>query len=180
MVGTFGVSPPLALACPGFVESAIMATAGEGLPRVDEHSVVVGAPPLVVWDAVLTIVEQSFSSPLAASVARAPGCRDANADADASGLRPLAARSAFPGFHVVAAEAPRELALAGCHRFSSYALIFCLDELASGGTRLRAETRAEFPGVRGRIYRGLVIGTGTHVLGVRRLLRAVKRRAERA
>lgn len=135
----------------------------------------VEAAPVVAWNAVLWIVERSFSSPRVAWVARVLGCRDV----DASGPRPLAAGSAFPSFHVVAAEAPRELALAGCHRFSSYALIFRLDEAESGSTRLRAETRAEFPGVRGRIYRWLVIGTGGHVLVTKRLLGAVKRRAGR-
>lgn len=153
-----------------------MATSSERLPRVDEHSVEVEAIPLVVWNAVLRIVERSFSSRRSAWVARVLGCRDV----DAAGPRPLTTGSAFPGFHVVATEAPRELALGGRHRFSSYALTFCLDELESGSTRLRAETRAEFPGVRGRIYRGFVIGTGGHVLVTRRLLGAVKRRAKRA
>jgi hypothetical protein len=43
---------------------------------------------------------------------------------------------------------------------------------------VRAETRAAFPGLQGRAYRALVIGTRGHVLAVRRLLRAVKARAE--
>jgi hypothetical protein len=145
------------------------------LPRVDEHAIVVGAAAPVLWDAMLQVLERSSSRPRATAVARALGCRDTAA----SGPRPLAAGSAFPGFHVAAADAPRELQLAGSHRFSRYALIFRLGELGSGQVQLCAETRAEFPGPHGAVYRALVIGTGGHVLAVRRLLAAVKRRAER-
>jgi hypothetical protein len=87
--------------------------------------------------------------------------------------------STLPGFVVARAIPPVTLALEGEHRFSRYALIFRIDRLANGGSRLRAETRAEFPGTRGRLYRALVIGTRGHVLAVRRILRAVRRRAER-
>jgi hypothetical protein len=153
-----------------------MVAPGGVLPHVDEHSVAIGAAPLVVWDVILRVVEQSFTSSATAVIARALGCRDV----DAYGPRPLAVGSAFPGFHVVAADAPRELELAGSHRFSRYALIFRLDELVDGRVQLRAETRAEFPGVLGTIYRAMVIGTGGHVLGVKRLLAAAKRLAERA
>ena len=69
--------------------------------------------------------------------------------------------------------------LEGEHRFSRYALIFHLDPLPGGRSRVRAETRAAFPGLRGRAYRALVIGTRGHVLAVKRLLRAVRARAER-
>jgi hypothetical protein len=92
---------------------------------------------------------------------------------------PLAAGSAFPGFHVELAEPQRELALAGSHRFSNYALIFRLDRLDASRTRLRAETRADFPQIKGSVYRALVIGTRGHVLVTRRLLAAAKQRAER-
>jgi hypothetical protein len=97
-----------------------------------------------------------------------------------SGARPFAAGSAFPGFHVEVAEPGRELALAGCHRFSDYALTFRFDALDGEETRLRAETRAAFPGFKGSVYRTLVIGTRGHVLATNRMLSAIKRRAERA
>ena len=42
-----------------------------------------------------------------------------------------------------------------------------------------AETRAEFPHLKGAIYKGLVIGTRMHVLATRRILAGVKRNAER-
>ncbi len=62
----------------------------------------------------------------------------------------------------------RRLALRGRHRFADYALTFLLD-----GVSLRAETRAAFPGVLGRLYRTAVLGSGGHRLMTRRLLRQV-------
>jgi hypothetical protein len=151
-----------------------MATAAATLPHVDELSVAIDADPEATWGAILRVVEGSFASQPAAGFARLVGC----ADTEASGPRPLDAGSAFPGFHVEAAALHRELTLAGSHRFSNYALIFRLDD-RGGGTFLRAETRAEFPGLKGSVYRGLVIGTRGHVLATRRVLAAIKRRAER-
>ena len=153
-----------------------MSTVEERLPHIDEHSVEIAACAEAAWEALLRVVEGSFGSPATARIARLLGC----ADPDASGPRPLAVGSALPGFHVEAAEPPRELALAGSHRYSSYALIFRLEDLGLGRTRLRAETRATFPGLKGGAYRTLVIGTRGHILVTRRLLGAVKQRAERA
>jgi hypothetical protein len=147
----------------------------ERLPHVDEHSLQIAAGPDAVWEAMQRVLDGSFGTTATGRVAGLLGC----ADVTASGPRPLATGSAFPGFHVEAADRPRQLTLAGSHRFSDYALIFRLDELASDSTRLRAETRAVFPGLEGRIYRTLVIGTRGHVLVTRRLLGAVKQRAER-
>jgi hypothetical protein len=153
-----------------------MPAAEERLPHVDEHSVEIAVGPEAVWDALLRVVEGSFGSASTARVARVLGC----ADVGASGPRPLATGSAFPGFHVERGDRPRELALVGSHRYSEYALIFRLKGLADGGCRLGAETRATFPGLKGGVYRALVIGTRGHVLVTRRLLGAVKQRAERA
>lgn len=144
------------------------------LPHIDEHSAKIAASPEAVWEALLRVVEGSFGSATTGRVAGLLGCADVNA----SGPRPLAAGSAFPGFHVEVAEQPHELALAGSHRFSEYALIFRLDDLSNQHTRLRAETRALFPGLKGTVYRTLVIRTRGHVLVTRRLLGAVKQRAE--
>lgn len=85
----------------------------------------------------------------------------------------------FSYFAVGASDAPRELVLIGAHRFSRYALIFRLDDLGGARTRLRAETRAEFPGAKGSVYRALVIGTRIHILATRGILARVKARAER-
>lgn len=145
------------------------------LPLVDELSIEIAAGPGAVWEALLQAIERSFDSPRTSRVAQLLGCHDL----EPSGARPLAAGSTFPGFHVEAAEPGRELALAGSHRFSDYALTFRFDELDAEETRLCAETRAAFPGFKGSVYRTLVIDTRGHVLVTNRILRAVKRRAER-
>jgi hypothetical protein len=68
--------------------------------------------------------------------------------------------------------------LRGRHRFSDYALIFRFEDAGADRTLLSAETRATFPGLAGRVYRTLVIGTRGHVLVTSRLLKAAKRQAE--
>jgi hypothetical protein len=145
------------------------------LPHIDEHSLVVDAARGPTWESLLRVAEATVSAGAAPRFARILGC----ADTEPSGRRPLATGSVLPGFHVETATAPAELALAGSHRFSTYALIFRLDELGDGRTRVRAETRAEFPRLKGTVYKALVIGTRMHVLVTRRILGGVKRRAER-
>jgi hypothetical protein len=146
------------------------------LPHVDEHALVVEAGREATWTALLRVVEGTVSAAGASWFARILGC----ADTAAAGPRPLTEGSAVPGFQVAAAVQPAELSLAGSHRFSDYALIFRLEEPGEGRTRVRAETRAEFPHLKGAIYRGLVIGTRLHVLATRRILAGVKRNAERS
>jgi hypothetical protein len=75
--------------------------------------------------------------------------------------------------------APREIALAGHHRFARYVLTFRV-EPRDGSATLRAVTHAEFPGVRGALYRALVVGSGGHRFVTRRILKSIARRAERA
>jgi hypothetical protein len=147
----------------------------DALPFVDEHGIEVAASPDAVWEALGRVVEGSFSSSAASRFARLLGCESTAA----SGPRPFAEGSTFPGFAVARAQPGTELALAGRHRYSEYALVF---HLAGNGTttRLRAETRARFPGPAGSLYRAAVIGTRGHVLVTMRLLAAVKRRAERS
>ncbi|HEY6550569.1 MAG TPA: hypothetical protein VIY71_05145 [Solirubrobacterales bacterium] len=145
------------------------------LPYVDEHSIAIEATPDATWDALLRVVEGSFASGVSSRGARLLGCTDTVA----SGPRPLATGSTVPGFHIEASQRPGELALAGGHRFSDYALIFRLDAQDGNHTMLRAETRAAFPGLKGRAYRAMVIGTRIHVLMTRRLLGAAKQSAER-
>ncbi|MFF5009115.1 hypothetical protein ACFY3G_40600 [Streptomyces phaeochromogenes] len=144
------------------------------LPYCDEHTTVVAAGADDVWRSLGDTLDRSFSRPGASRYARLVGC----ADRSASGPRPLAEGSTFPGFRVAAAVPGRELVLGGRHRFSSYALIFRLEPAGPGRSRLTAETRATFPGPAGGLYRLLVLGTGGHAVGVRRLLAAVRRRAE--
>src|SRR6201991_4326355 len=131
------------------------------------HASELGATPAVVWPALLRTVEKMTAGAAAPRYARAVGC----ADTEAGGPRPLEVGSTVPGFHVAELAPERLLVLAGSHRFSDYALVFRLEPLGGRRTRLVAETRAEFPGVRGRAYRALVIGTRMHVLVVRRGVR---------
>lgn len=146
------------------------------LPYVDELPIDVGADREKTWTALLRVVEGSFASARGRGPARLLACEDT----ELSGPRPLAKGSAFPGFHVETAEPASELALGGRHRFSTYLLSFRLEDVDTGRIRLIAETRAAFPGLKGSVYRALVIGTRIHVLVTRRLLTATKRRAERS
>jgi acetyl-CoA carboxylase carboxyl transferase subunit beta len=142
------------------------------LPHVDEHSIVIDADRDAVWSALERVVDR-VGSP---RFAKLLGCEDTTA----SGPRPLAEWSSVPGFHVGAAERPSVLALAGRHRYSDYELVFRVDDLGADRSRLRAETRAIFPGRRGAAYRMLLMGTGAHVLATRRLLSRVQRAVARA
>jgi hypothetical protein len=146
------------------------------LPWVDEHAIELDATPAVVWPALLRTVETMTAGGAAPRYARMVGC----ADTEAGGPRPLEVGSTLPGFHISELSRERLLVLSGSHHFSDYALVFRLEPLGGVRTRLVAETRAEFPGVKGRAYRALVIGTRMHVLVVRRVQRGVARRVERA
>jgi hypothetical protein len=147
----------------------------ETLPYVDEHAVIIEASAQAVWSALTRTVDDSFGGAGQALITRVLGC----ADCVKGGRRPLARGSTLPGFHVSAAVPGRALTLEGHHRFSRYSLGFRIEEIDRDRIRVRAETRAAFPGIFGRGYRALVIGTGGHVLVVRGMLAAVKRRAER-
>jgi Protein of unknown function (DUF2867) len=147
----------------------------DALPFVDVHEALVDAGVDDAWAAVCAVADAPPSR-AALLGARALGCRDAAP----GGPRPLRAGSTTCGFRVAGIEAPRELALEGGHRFAEYALTFRVSEIGPGRARISAETRAAFPGVLGRLYRAAVIGSGGHVAAVRRLLRAIQRRAARA
>jgi hypothetical protein len=144
------------------------------LPYLDEHATVIAADVDDVWLVLVETLDRGFSRVGMVSYARTVGC----ADCTASGPRPLAEGSTMPGFRVVAAVPAAELALEGRHRFSSYALIFRLEQLTAGRSRLSAESRAAFPGLAGGVYRLLVVGTGGHTATVRHLLSGIKRRSE--
>jgi hypothetical protein len=143
------------------------------LPYLDEHTTAIAADVEQVWPALIETLDRAFSRPFATGYARAVRC----ADHTASGPRPLAEGSTIPGFRVTSATGS-ELILEGRHRFSIYALIFRLEPTAAGESRLRAESRAAFPGLTGRIYRLLVVGTGGHVVGVKRMLATIASRSE--
>jgi hypothetical protein len=152
------------------------ATEPAHLPFVDEHTVNVAADAARVWSTLSRVVDRSFSGTGKTLFAHLLGC----ADRTSSDRGALAQGSTRPGFHVCTSIPGRELSLEGQHRFSRYALSFHIEELGDDRTRVSAETRAEFPNLRGRGYRALVIGTGGHVLVVHHMLAAVKRAAERS
>ncbi|MEU7700334.1 hypothetical protein [Streptomyces sp. NPDC039028] len=141
------------------------------LPFVDEHVVVVDAGGEETWRRLLVHVERSLSAPggaLYARLVRAVPRRS-------GGVRPLGEGSEFSGFRVVRLVPGQELALEGRHRFSSYSLVLRVEERPDGRCRLRAETRAVFPGAAGRVYRALVIGSGGHAVAMRRTLAGYRR-----
>ncbi|QVI22729.1 hypothetical protein KHQ06_06920 [Nocardia tengchongensis] len=77
------------------------------------------------------------------------------------------------GFVLDEADPPNRLVTKGRHWFSRYRLSFRLDEVDPTHTRVTAITHAVFPGIHGRIYRALVIGTRLHRLVVWDLLRRI-------
>ena len=146
----------------------------EDLPHVDEHCADVAAPPAETWAAVLAVLRATFGSPRSGAIARALGCEPSGT----SGWDRPGVGSTLPGFRVVTAQPPGRLVVAGSHRFSRYGLVVRI-EGTPAGARVCAETRAAFPGPHGALYRLAVIGSGGHVVAVRRILRAVARSAER-
>ncbi len=129
------------------------------LPYIDEHAEVVAAPRDVVWAALLRHVTASLHR-----AERTPLVR-------LLGTEPRA------GFAIVESAPATRLHLVGRHRFARYELAFELDDAEGGGTDLRARTHAAFPGVHGRVYRALVIGTRMHVVATRHVLRSVGKRS---
>jgi hypothetical protein len=140
-------------------------------PFIDEHAVVVAAPPAAVWAALGWLLRHRSAAPVRV-VATVLGTDPRAVRGD-----PLEAGSTIPGFTVTEATPERRLELTGRHRFSEYQLIFELSDVADG-TRLAALSYARFPGPHGRAYRALVIGTRGHRVAVRRLLRSIARTAE--
>jgi hypothetical protein len=125
----------------------------ERLPYIDEHAIFVSADRDATWRGLLEVM-----------------CRDPEL--------PTAPMPAVIGFQLDEAIPPSRLALKGRHPFSVYKLIFELVETPRS-TEVRAVTLAAFPGIHGRIYRALVIGSGGHRIVVRRMLARIAAAAER-
>lgn len=122
------------------------------LPYIDEHAIAIAADRSETWSALLRVV-----------------CRDPG---DASTVR--------TGFFAFETATPLErLALRGRHPFSVYRLVFELVDDGPHRTRLRAVTWAGFPGISGKVYRALVIGTGAHRIAVRLMLEHIATAARR-
>lgn len=145
----------------------------QDLPFVDEHVIGIEATERATWEALLATLPKAFGSRRTAGLAGLLGVEHRRREGEFGKIG-----STLPGFVVARAVPPAVLAVLGQHRFSRYALIFRIEK-TDAGVRLRAETRAEFPGAKGRAYRAMVVGTRIHVLVTRRILAAVAHRAER-
>lgn len=132
------------------------------LPYIDEHTVRIDAPRNVVWTGLRQYIESMLHgterNPLVALL----------------GPQPRA------GFEVAESIEQQRLSLAGRHRFSRYRLVFELSDVPGGGTCLHARSYAAFPGLHGRAYRALVIGTRLHVVATNHMLRRIRAAALRA
>ncbi|MCW3840498.1 hypothetical protein ONA70_10365 [Micromonospora yasonensis] len=142
-------------------------SSSDALPFVDEHRVLAPASAPAVWHALARQVPGARGGVLAHLLGAEPR--------RASGTL-LDPGATLPGFAVTEAEPGRHVRLTGRHRFSRYALVFTLSA-QPGGTLLSARTYAEFPGLPGRLYRLLVIGSGGHRVLVGRMLRTIGRQA---
>jgi hypothetical protein len=127
------------------------------LPYVDEHRLVVAAPRSQVWTGLRHYVDGFL------------------AGAERSLLARLLGTHPRAGFEVASAVPGSRLDLTGRHRFSCYRLVFELADAAGEQTLLTARTYAAFPGLHGRVYRALVIGTRAHVVATNHILRSVQR-----
>ena len=145
----------------------------EELPPIDEHAIEVDASAEATWKALFPTLEHSFDSRGARRYSERVGAGVTAADGDLHHPG-----GTLPGFTVIRAIEPVMLALAGRHRFAQYAIVFRIDLLPGQRSQVRLETRADFVGRKGRLYRAGVIGTRGHVILVNRMLRAIKRRAE--
>ncbi|HZQ33128.1 MAG TPA: hypothetical protein VFB19_15505 [Mycobacterium sp.] len=117
----------------------------EQLPYIDEHAITVPANRAQTWSALLKVM-----------------CRNPNDP------------STVPfGFVLDETAAPEKFALKGRHPFAIYRWVFELDDDGPQRTRVRALTWAAFPGLKGTLYRALVIGTGGHRVAVRMTLRRI-------
>src|SRR5260370_5886758 len=131
----------------------------DGLPYVDEHAITMAASRERAWTALQRYASASLRI------------------ADRHPLAKLLGTQPRAGFEIVQAEPGHGLTLEGRHRFSRYRLTFTLPDGPAGTTQLRAATYAAFPGIRGQVYRALVIGSRAHRVAVRQMLRSVQRLA---
>ena len=139
---------------------------------VDEQRVLVSAAAPAVWEALGASLRPVERAGREFFTGRVLGAVPGTAHGD-----PLDQGSAVPGFGVREAVPERRLVLAGEHRFSDYVLVFTLEERGRA-TQLSARTHARFPGLRGRVYRALVIGSGAHRMIVWRWLERIRAVAE--
>jgi hypothetical protein len=121
----------------------------ERLPYIDEHAITVAASRAETWPAVLHIICRDRENPPTVPI----------------------------GFVLDEVRPPDRFALKGRHLFARYKWVFELDAEAPQRTCVRSATWAHFPGLHGKIYRALVIGTGAHRVVVRWTLKRIAARA---
>ncbi|MEB3030388.1 SRPBCC family protein [[Mycobacterium] nativiensis] len=126
------------------------------LPYIDEHVVRVDAPRERVWAAL-----QRYTTSLLRSGERNP-------------LFVLLGPQPRAGFAVTERIEQRRISLSGRHRFSRYRLVFELTDGPGGATLVHAHSYGAFPGIHGRVYRALVIGTRLHVVATTHMLRGIR------
>ena len=141
------------------------------LSFIDERTREVAAPVERTWEALIAPAHMGAG---AERIARILGCDPATRTGE-----PGTVGSTTPGFRVARSVPPRELGLEGRHHFSRYELTFLIEESGPGRSLIRARTHAEFPGMRGTIYRAMVIGTRGHIVATKRMLAEIANRAER-
>jgi hypothetical protein len=134
----------------------------DDLPYIDEHTVRIDAPRNVVWTGLHRYIESMLHG------------TERNPVVALLGPQPRA------GFEVAESIEQQRLSLAGRHRFSCYRLVFELSDASAGGTCVHARSYAAFPGLHGRVYRALVIGTRLHVVATNQMLRWIRAAALRA
>jgi hypothetical protein len=153
-----------------YVTGPDAADATEEFPFIDEHVVVIDAPVVDVWHALIRRLA-AWDTTATRIYARASGAVPRRG----AGAFPRQA-STLPGFAVSAVDAPHRLVLAGRHHFSRYVLTFVLEE-TGGRTEIRARSHADFPGLLGQLYGLAVVRSGAHRAVTRGLLRSVQRSA---
>lgn len=141
----------------GLVSTRSVGLVNIDLPFVDEHAITIPVPRDLVWAALRRYAATSIGV------------------LDRSPLALLLGTTPRSGFELAEVVPGGRLTLAGRHRFSRYALVFELQGIDGDGTLLRAKTYAEFPGLHGRVYRALVIGTRAHAVTTTHILRAIHR-----
>ncbi|WP_108926025.1 DUF2867 domain-containing protein [Mycobacterium montefiorense] len=117
----------------------------ERLPYIDEHAITIDANRAETWSALQRVM-----------------CRN-----------PHDPTTVPTGFVLEEAREPERFTCKGRHPFAVYRWVFELDAEAAERTRVRSATWAAFPGVQGKIYRALVIGTGGHRVAVRWTLKRI-------
>jgi hypothetical protein len=145
------------------------------LPPVNQFSVEVGADPIRTWEALIATIPRMFDTRRSRRGASLLGAAHTEARGD-----PSVIGSTLPGFVVSRSVRPALLALLGQHRYSRYALVFSIDDLGGGRSRINAETRAEYPGRAGSVFGALLTRSRGQLTAVNKILEAVRKRAEGA